>query len=73
MSVMHEVADRRVVAVLVVEYVGRGMLFPAGGWGSSETSVSVPVLGVVDCRCRLSVGSRRLESYTSIERWMISR
>jgi hypothetical protein len=28
-SVMHEVADNRVVAVLVVEYVGRGILFPA--------------------------------------------
>jgi hypothetical protein len=26
---MHEVADNSVVAVLVVEYVGRGILFPA--------------------------------------------
>lgn len=42
---MHEVADRRVVAVLVVEYVGRGIVYSGG---QSETSVSVPVLG---CRC----------------------
>lgn len=58
MSVMHEVADRRVVAVLVVEYVGRGMLFPAGRQGSSETLVSVPVLGSAGRRLSLSVVGR---------------